>query len=110
MSPQLEIHSELVDGTAKMSVTGELDIATVHRLGDEANALLARSTRHLVIDLGQLTFIDSSGLSLLISLNERAARDAWKLSLTRPPEKISSVVRITGADSNLPFVDQQDSP
>jgi anti-anti-sigma factor len=105
--PHFEIQRELNDGIARLSVSGELDLATVPRLRAEAEALL-RSTRHLIIDLSRLTFVDSSGLSLFIILNDRAAEEGWTLALTRPPETTFSVFSITGADANLPFLDEQE--
>ncbi len=105
--PQFEIDSELSDGTARLVVSGELDLATVPRLRAEAEAVLERSARHLVFDLSRLTFVDSSGLSLFIDLNERAAHEGWRLSLTRPPDRTFSVFSITGTDANLPFIDDQ---
>src|SRR5258707_13363609 len=77
MQPEFEIHSELGQGTARLTLSGELDLATVPRLRAEAQALLDQSARHLIIDLSRLTFVDSSGLSLFISLNDRASRENW---------------------------------
>jgi anti-anti-sigma factor len=106
--PKFEIQSQLNQDAARVMVTGELDLATIPRLKAETDALLDRSVRHLTLDLSQLTFVDSSGLSLFISLHERATAEGWTLSLTRPSGKTFSVFSITGADANLPFVEDQD--
>jgi anti-sigma B factor antagonist len=90
-------------------VIGELDIATVPELRARAHAVIAQSTQNLTIDLGQVEFIDSSGLSLLIELNRRAETEGWTLSLTRPPERAFLVFSITGADDQLPFIDGERS-
>jgi anti-anti-sigma factor len=108
-SPQFEIESELVDGTARVTVAGELDIATVPRLDKQARALLAHDAQRLVIDLSGLTFIDSSGLNLFIALNNRATEEGWTLGLTRPPEQARSVFTVTGAEAYLPFDDDMGS-
>jgi anti-sigma B factor antagonist len=110
MQPEFEIRSELGQGTARLTLSGELDLATVPRLRAETQALLEQSARHLIIDLSRLTFVDSSGLSLFISLNYRASRENWTLSLTRPSGKTLSVFSITGTDAHLPFIDEQGSP
>jgi anti-sigma B factor antagonist len=106
---QFEVQSEFVSGTAQLTVSGELDVATVPRLRQEAHGLLARSAQKLLIDLSGLSFIDSSGLSLLISLHDRAVHEGWQLSLTRPSAKAFSVFTISGADLNLPFVEDRES-
>ena len=103
---QFELHSECADGTGRIAVVGELDLATGPQLEQEARALLARQVRELTIDLSQLTFIDSSGLRLFIALDKDASTAGWTLRLTRPPDHALTIFRITGAEENLPFVDE----
>jgi anti-sigma B factor antagonist len=105
-----EIHSEFEDDTGRLTVVGELDMATAGELEEALRAPLERSVSRLVIDLSKLSFIDSSGLRLLIVLNDRARTEGWTLGLVRPPEPIYSLFRITGADENLPFLDAPPAP
>lgn len=105
-----EIHSEFEVGIARLAVVGDLDIATVPQLEKEAQAMLAREVRELLIDLSQLAFIDSSGLRLLIALDGEASRDGWTLGLIRPPEGALTIFRITGAEENLPFIEDPRTP
>jgi anti-sigma B factor antagonist len=99
------IHSELNGEQARLTLTGELDIATVQRLEEAVESVLSRDARTIIIDLGGLAFMDSSGLRLFITLHERAGTEGWALGLTRPPESCFSVFQITGADQNLPFIE-----
>jgi anti-anti-sigma factor len=86
-----------------LSVTGELDLSTVPLLAKSV-AALGDDLSALTIDLSELKFMDSTGLRLLIELNQRAQREAWKLTLTTPKlESAAIVLRTTGADSALPF-------
>ncbi len=101
-----DIRTENRNGGARLMVSGELDIASAPRLEEAAEAALAREVSSLVVDLGGITFIDSSGLRLLIELNDRASDEGWTLSLIAPPEPSRSVFHITGADQNLPFVEE----
>jgi anti-sigma B factor antagonist len=101
----LEIDSEVQADTARLTPTGELDIATAPQLEQEVRSLLARPVRSLVIDLSRLTFIDSSALRLFIILNDRSAAEGWTLSFVRPTGQVRSVFEITGAEESLPFVD-----
>ncbi|HEY4426592.1 MAG TPA: STAS domain-containing protein [Solirubrobacteraceae bacterium] len=102
----LEIRSERQGETGRVTVVGEIDIATAPQVQDAVEAMLAERVGELLIDLRDLAFIDSSGLRLLIALNNRATADGWKLSLTRPSDRSMSVFQITGADENLPFVEE----
>jgi anti-sigma B factor antagonist len=99
------IDSQLQADTARMTVAGELDIATVDQLEAEVGAVLARGVRQLVLDLTGLTFIDSSALRLFIVLNDRSAGEDWQLSLIRPAGPALSIFQISGAEEHLPFID-----
>jgi anti-sigma B factor antagonist len=52
-----------------VAVTGELDLATVGRVEQEISELYARGFDAVVLDLRALTFIDSTGLRLLVRLD-----------------------------------------
>jgi anti-anti-sigma factor len=104
-----EIRSEVNADSGRLILAGELDIATAPQVEDAARMILAQQIRHLVIDLSALTFIDSSGLRMLIALNDSAAGADWTLGLIRPEPSLS-VLQITGADENLPFIEESPSP
>jgi anti-sigma B factor antagonist len=58
-----------------LAVSGELDLASVGAVRAALDELLAAGWESIVLDLRALTFIDSTGLSLLLE-SERAARHA----------------------------------
>jgi anti-sigma B factor antagonist len=84
---------------------GELDVVCA----DSFKRRLAEATEeepaHVVIDLRELTFIDSTGLALLLRVNEMAKDGGFALSIVcvedDPPSKI---FRMTGTDKILPLV------
>ncbi len=104
-----EIHSELRSDGGRLILTGELDIATTPQVEDAVRVMLAHRVRRLVVDLSGLTFIDSSGLRMLIILSDRAGAEDWALGLIRPSEPSLAVFQITGADENLPFIEEPGS-
>jgi anti-sigma B factor antagonist len=104
-----EIRSELGAEGGRVILTGELDIASVPQVEEAVQSLLDKRAGRLVIDLSGLTFIDSSGLRMLIGLNDRAEEEGWTLGLLRPLEPSLSVFQITGADDNLPFIEERSS-
>jgi anti-sigma B factor antagonist len=104
-----EIRSGVEADTGRLILAGELDIATAPQVEDAARMILAQRVTHLIIDLSALTFIDSSGLRMLIALNDAASHAGWSLALIRPEPPLS-VLQITGADENLPFIEESPSP
>jgi anti-sigma B factor antagonist len=100
-----EIDSECEGETGRLTLSGELDIATLPRVQEAVDELLARAVRHLVIDLGGLDFVDSSGLRLFVVLDRRAAVEGWTLGLIRPRNAAMTVFEVSGAEENLPFLE-----
>jgi anti-anti-sigma factor len=99
-----EIREQATEPSLELSVTGELDMNTVELLAAQVEQYLADRPRALRLDLGELGFMDSSGLRFLIELYERSKRDDWELKIVRPrSEAAAMVLRATGADTALPF-------
>jgi anti-anti-sigma factor len=87
-----------------VSVAGELDLNSADRLGRYIAEQLPNGVSTLVLDLRELTFIDSSGLRFLIELHNRSQQQSWQLQLLAPRhEAAADVLRMTGADWALPF-------
>jgi anti-anti-sigma factor len=101
---KFEIHEETAGSTLVLSLTGELDMNTVEVLAQQVDRHLASRPSELRLDLGELAFMDSSGLRLLIELYDRSQRESWKLTLVAPRDEAATMVlRATGADDALPF-------
>jgi len=100
-----EIQNEWDGERVRIVTAGELDLATSPQLEQEMRAVLARGAKRVTIDLTKLTFVDSSGLRVLIGLYERSTQDGWELALTYPSEQARAVFRISGAEEHLPFVE-----
>jgi anti-anti-sigma factor len=100
---------EQTDGEHQiLAVDGELDLSSISVLAQHIDGQIGGEHKALTLDLSGVTFMDSSGLRLLIELNARAQREAWSLSLVAPRHEAANLVlRMTGADRALPFEDQQ---
>jgi anti-anti-sigma factor len=87
-----------------IAVSGELDMSTIDALTDHVETALQRPVESVTLDLGDLAFMDSTGLRLLIELNDRAGQERWRLRLIGPRDEAAArVLQITGADVALPF-------
>ena len=83
----------------RLNLAGELDVAGVGRLQDRLDSV-ARAGETVVLDLSELTFIDSSGLNVLVTATKRARRDGWQLrierNLTRPVQRVVTMMGLSG--------------
>jgi anti-sigma B factor antagonist len=83
---------------------GELDLARIDEV-DNALRALASQQRNMILDLRGLSFIDSSGLRLIVALNALTRRAGFNFTVVRGPAAVQRSFAITGLDSRLVFVD-----
>ena len=74
---------------------GELDATAVDELDAEVRSLRRSGFDHVVIDLRQTGFIDSSGLRLLLSLRNDAKRDGHRLTMIRGRAEVQRIFDLT---------------
>lgn len=85
--------------TSVLSISGELDMATVPQLRDLAVAELRRSEcRKLVFDLARLEFIDSTGIGCWVELRNAAIADDRQVVLRSAPPQVLRILAIGGLD------------
>jgi anti-sigma B factor antagonist len=90
-----------------LSVAGDLDLAAVPQLRQEVQARLANGTQSLTLDLGGITFLDSSGLGVLVELRNLAGGQGVGLDIVNVPAGPARIITIAGlADTfGLPSAD-----
>jgi anti-anti-sigma factor len=93
-------------GTAvHIALVGELDISTASRLEDELGRQEAERPDLIVLDLQRLTFMDSTGLRLLISADSRAREEGRSVAILQGTEMVQRVMRLTRLDERLNIVE-----
>jgi anti-anti-sigma factor len=94
---ELIVHFSIDGERSVLRLTGELDIDSAAELRQHAQAELAAGRcRTLTLDMSGLTFIDSSGLGLLIELRRLAGMSEVTLELTNVPPGPARVIAIAG--------------
>jgi anti-sigma B factor antagonist len=83
---------------------GELDLASAGAVQAELERAEAGDARSLLLDLSGLTFMDSTGVRLVVTAHARSRADADRLALVRGPAAVQRVFEICGVDGLLPFV------
>jgi anti-anti-sigma factor len=82
---------------------GELDLAGVPGIDTRLKEIAEQRPRELVLDLGGLSFIDSSGLRLLATWTKTAAGAGIAFSIAPPKPQLQRIFSLTGMDQMLPF-------
>ncbi|HEX6022079.1 MAG TPA: STAS domain-containing protein [Solirubrobacter sp.] len=82
-------------GARTLVIHGELDIATAPELVD----LLERLRRHghaVTLDLAEVTFMDSTGLTTIMDAHTQAIEDGWSFSVSRASPAVRRVFDLAG--------------
>ena len=103
--PPLRIRVERSPGRESVAVLGELDIYTARSLERTVLELEEDRPLLLVIDLKGLSFIDSTGLSVLLAAAERARGQGRRLVVVRPPLPALRVFTLTRVDAGMECID-----
>ncbi|MBI1759596.1 MAG: STAS domain-containing protein [Actinobacteria bacterium] len=96
MDLTLNVHSQ--GGRTVLEVSGEVDVYTGPTLRDRITALLDGGALDLVIDLGRVEFIDSTGLGVLVGALNRVRDLGGSMVLRCSQERVLKLLRITGLD------------
>jgi anti-sigma B factor antagonist len=83
---------------------GDLDMRTVPELENELKAA-REASRYVVLDLRGLTFMDSTGLSLVSRWNVEARRDGFEFALIQGDERVRRLFELTALTGYFTFVD-----
>ena len=85
-------------GTVVLYLAGELDFHTAPQVRGALPDLALQPGQHLVLDLGGLTFCDSSGVSMFIGARNHAAAAGASIALAAVPARVLRVFTVVGLD------------
>ena len=83
---------------------GVLDIATVPVLERQLQEVREAGFRRLIVDLGGLSFMDSTGLKLALKWHAAARQHGFEISFVPGEPAVQRVFEITGTSGQLPFI------
>ncbi len=92
-------------GVSVLTLKGELDISGIARVEEELRQVEETAPAAVVLDLRGLTFMDSSGLRLVLEADMRARREARRFAIVPGPDSVHRVFLIALLDKRLEFVD-----
>lgn len=97
------------DGTVRLLLRGALDTTTGDQVEEALVAAEAAASARLVLDYSGLTFMDSTGLQLLLDADLRAAEAGRELSVVLGTGEARRVVTLADATDRLSVADVQDT-
>jgi len=91
------------DGPAvRLAVEGEIDMAVAPRLLDFLLCAAEAFDHHVIsLDMKGVTFVDSSGLAVLVEVHERLCQRRSHLVVENPAPVVAQVIALTGLDTFL---------
>jgi anti-anti-sigma factor len=100
----LHVTVDPVEDAILVSATGEIDMSTVEVL--ERELTTAREDGSTVLlDLSGVTFIDSTGLHLLLEASHSSATSDWGFFVVRPSRAVWRLIEVSGTADLIMVVD-----
>jgi anti-sigma B factor antagonist len=84
--------------------TGSLDVATAPVLERQLEELREAGFRKLIVDLGGLSFMDSTGLRIVLRWHAAALQDGFTFAVAPGPPAVQRVFELTGMSERVPFI------
>jgi anti-anti-sigma factor len=100
----LRVTVEPLDDARLIRAAGEIDLGSVAALRRELDAARVEAVT-VLLDLSGVTFIDSSGLHLLLRASDSSAGSDWGFSVVRPSESVLRLIELSGTADMLTVVD-----
>jgi anti-anti-sigma factor len=92
---EFRVHGESV----RIRLVGEIDLANAATVQDEINSAIANDATSVVLDLTEVTYLDSAGLRILFTLVDRLRVLQTRLELLVPPTSpVRRAVELSGLE------------
>jgi anti-sigma B factor antagonist len=100
---EFRVSSKRSNGSCVVHVAGEIDLYAAPRLENELEDAIRSGATHVLVDLSDVPFIDSSGLAVLLGAAHKIGRENFSLTGVQP--QIARVLLTTGASWLLKVTD-----
>ncbi|MCH4082917.1 MAG: anti-sigma factor antagonist [Coriobacteriaceae bacterium] len=97
----MNVSTSKTDTGSKISVSGEVDVSNASGLRDAIDAALEEKAPSIEVDLSQVTYIDSTGIGVLVGGVHRAADAGLSLSVSNPQRNVARVLDMLGVSGEL---------
>lgn len=105
MQSQFRVDVRHEEGGTVIAVSGELDLASSPALEKRLDEVFGSDAELVILDLRELEFMDSTGLSVLIRAHQTAEAGERRLSVVKGPPQVQRLLTLTGVGERLAVVD-----
>lgn len=100
---ELSLATRTVADHTVLEVGGEVDVYTAPRLRERLVELIDGGGRYVIVDLGRVDFLDSTGLGVLVGALKRLRTAGGTFALVCDKEPLLKIFRITALDQVFPL-------
>lgn len=100
---ELSLTPRTVEEHTVLEVGGEVDVYTAPRLRERLVELVEEGSRSVIVDLGRVDFLDSTGLGVLVGALKRLRAAGGSFGLVCDKEPLLKIFRITALDQVFPI-------
>jgi len=94
----------LGDGAHRVAVCGEVDLATAEALSEALTATITRPrTRLVILDLEQVSFMDASGVRVLLAAEQLSEQRGTVLRIDRCSARVVRVLELCGVRTRMAY-------
>jgi anti-anti-sigma factor len=104
----LDLSTRLVAQRAVVAVAGEVDLETASQLSDHALVALREVSPHIALDVSDVSFMDSTGLKVLLSVARRSEAAKGSFAVVGASRTVLRLLSLTGLDQAFPLCDSVD--
>jgi anti-sigma B factor antagonist len=100
----LELTTDMNGTAVRLALAGELDIASAERVEKELQRIELDGPATIVLDLRALTFLDSTGLRIIVAADARAREHSRRVVVIQGPDAVQRILHMTRLDERLEIV------
>lgn len=109
--PDFRIATFQGESGTTIKLAGELDGATSAELVERFERIAADpQSGHVIVDLAEVSFIDSAGMRAIIAIERATAERELTLTILPPPDEVTELLRVAGVAEHLPLAPALDAP
>jgi len=101
----MTIHETTQKGACILAISGRLDFPSRDEIQEAIKTALASGSTHIILNLRNVTFIDSSGLGILLLASKDCKKSKVRLSLCQAQNYVQEVLALGKINTQIPIHD-----